>query len=125
MNTGPTGDYPIGKMRPDDKGGLNVGISCSVTRRLIIMEFGTTVTWIGVPAAEALEYAKVFRQKVKEDFGDLPYDASTLPIRVEADIKKGVVISHMPIPTNMLVANPECFLGWAEQMERAAKEILN
>lgn len=53
---GPTGDYPRGKLSPDDKGGLNI----AVTHRdgAVIINFGTPVEWFGMPPEQAIDFAK-------------------------------------------------------------------
>lgn len=48
---GPTGDYPMGKLAPDDEGGLKMRFK-TVGERLII-DFGTQVAWIGLGERDA------------------------------------------------------------------------
>ena len=123
---GPDGTYPGGgKIRPDDQGGLNAAFAVLQEHRLVAMQFGTNVTWLGLPPSNALEFAALFRQRVIAAFGELDYDPSDLPIRVVANRETNIVESHMPEPLNTLVANPEAFLGWADHLEREARKLLN
>jgi len=53
---GPTGDYPRGKLGPDDLGGLNIQVG---TRDgAVIVAFGTPVEWFGMPPDQAINFAK-------------------------------------------------------------------
>ena len=54
---GPSGDYPQGKLGPDDEGGLNVQITDK--DGAVVLAFGAPVTWIGMPPAQAIEFAKL------------------------------------------------------------------
>lgn len=53
---GPTGKFPQGKSRPDDKGGIAVGV-VHVGGRIEI-HFGTQLAWIGMNPAEARAFAE-------------------------------------------------------------------
>jgi hypothetical protein len=55
---GPTGDFPRGKLRPDDEGGLNIGIAHD-SDGTVIINFGTDVSWLGLPPDQAREFAKL------------------------------------------------------------------
>jgi hypothetical protein len=52
---GPTGDFPEGKLGPDDEGGLVVAIN--VTEGKVRVDFGTPVAWFALSHEQALEYA--------------------------------------------------------------------
>lgn len=54
MNTKPgkTGDFPRGKLNQYDEGGLNIEIG--VKDKTIMVEFGTSVKWIGLDKKTAL-----------------------------------------------------------------------
>lgn len=54
---GPTGDYPMGKLNPDDQGGIQIGITHDETGTVII-NFGTEVKWIGMPPDIASQLAQ-------------------------------------------------------------------
>ena len=77
---GPTGDFPAGKIAPQDEGGLMIGIT-SFNGRLIL-DFGKPVHSIGFTKKEALEFAKALKAR-----------AATLPkiIGEESLLKNGGV----------------------------------
>lgn len=52
---GPTGDYPDGKLGPDDEGELMMGITND--GRLVHVDFGKPVKWFAVPPDHALALA--------------------------------------------------------------------
>lgn len=71
---GPTDKFPNGKIRLDDKGELMIaiGISKDKGEKIVFMDFGVPVTWIGLNPKHAerignalLEHAKALR-KAKE-----------------------------------------------------------
>lgn len=43
---GPTGEFPAGMLRPDDKGELNLAITHTHGR--VVVLFGTEVKWLGM-----------------------------------------------------------------------------
>jgi hypothetical protein len=54
---GPTGQFPRGKLRPDDRGEL-----CShvrVERGSVVIEFGTQVSWLSLPPDAARAFASI------------------------------------------------------------------
>lgn len=58
---GPTKTYPRGKLNADDEGGLQIGIT--EQDGVIIIEFGTELRWIGMPKAQAIEFAKLIMKR--------------------------------------------------------------
>lgn len=52
---GPTGEYPAGKLTPEDEGGINFRIGTMNGR--VVMDFGTQVAWIGMLPNEARQLA--------------------------------------------------------------------
>lgn len=58
MTIGPTGKYPRGSLGPTDQGALSVGVA-SDTKGNVILNFGTEVSWIGMPPEQAVEFAKL------------------------------------------------------------------
>jgi hypothetical protein len=52
---GPTGKFPLGKLGPSDQGELSCGIS--VADELVIVRFGTVISWFALKAPEARELA--------------------------------------------------------------------
>jgi len=83
------------------------------------MNFGTTVDWIATSIADTHYQIRQFRQRIQGAFGYMSFDASTLPIRVVANVEKQIVESYFPTVVGTLVANPEVFLAWAEKLEEA------
>ena len=60
---GKTGDFPEGKISEDDEGGLKMAVGIDGTNSLVVIDFGTPVTWLSMGPDEALELAK----KIEED----------------------------------------------------------
>jgi len=52
---GPTGDFPHGKLNPDDEGGLKIAISQE--KGVVRIDFSEPTAWIGLPPNLALEFA--------------------------------------------------------------------
>lgn len=64
-NLGPTGEFPEGKLRPDDKGALNMAIG--IEKGQVIIDFGPApVTWIACGPEQALEVARLLTAKANE-----------------------------------------------------------
>lgn len=54
---GPTGEFPRGKLNPNDRGALTIGVTHDGEGNVII-NFGTDVSWIGFPPDQATQFAK-------------------------------------------------------------------
>jgi hypothetical protein len=57
---GPTGDFPHGKLNPDDEGGINVAISRHVApdgTQMVRFDFGKPVAWLSLPRDRAILFA--------------------------------------------------------------------
>jgi hypothetical protein len=57
---GPTGDYPHGKLYPDDEGGINVAIGHHTApdgTRMVRFDFGKPVAWLSLPREQAVAFA--------------------------------------------------------------------
>lgn len=63
---GATGEYPRGKMSEDDEGEIRLAIGHNGTE--VIIQFGTPVTWLGMPKSNAKE----FGEKVLKAANELP-----------------------------------------------------
>jgi hypothetical protein len=68
---GPTGDYPHGSLGPHDEGGLTIGVAHD-SKGNIIINFGTKLSWIGLPPEQAVDLARllllhagVYEMKIK------------------------------------------------------------
>lgn len=57
MKFGPTGDFPEGRLGPDDEGGLRIGITHD-TKGNVIINFGKHISWIGFGPEQAIQLAK-------------------------------------------------------------------
>jgi hypothetical protein len=62
---GPTGDYPRGKLRADDEGGIQVGVRADAEKQVVMIAFGGPVAWFGLPKAEALAFAEMIATHAK------------------------------------------------------------
>jgi hypothetical protein len=59
---GPTGDYPHGKLSPDDEGGINVALSHHFApdgSLMVRLDFGKPIAWLSLPRDEAVAFAMV------------------------------------------------------------------
>ncbi len=58
---GPTGRFPLGKLQPDDRGEL----ACAITTKngQVMLQFGTSVTWLSLPPEDARRLALVLIEK--------------------------------------------------------------
>ena len=55
---GATGDFPDGKLTPDDEGEMVLAVSSNRDARLVAMNFGEKpVKWFAIPPEQALEIA--------------------------------------------------------------------
>ena len=73
---GPTDDFPDGKVRDNDEGGLVIGFNVEVGQDgqpIVIMNFGKEVGWVGLKPdqidafCETLQHAKKQAQEVTFD----------------------------------------------------------
>lgn len=55
---GATGKYPEGSLGPGDEGALNIGVAHD-SRGNVIINFGTEVSWVGMPSAQAINFARL------------------------------------------------------------------
>lgn len=63
---GPLKSHSEGKIRSDDEGDIAIGIAADPRNRIIRIEFGTTISWLGLPANKARELAKLLVEKADE-----------------------------------------------------------
>ena len=126
IKLGATHQYSGGKpLRPGDRGGLYAKFGVVTSHPpLVAMDFGTTVNWVSMPPEDAIAKAEIFRKTIIEAFGNLAYNASTLPLSIMANRDTRQVETTFPDSVGVLVANPEVFLAWAEKLEEAAKTLL-
>jgi hypothetical protein len=55
--TGPTGDFPLGKLNEHDEGGLNIAMGPD--NGCVRIEFGMPTAWIALPPDQALAFASL------------------------------------------------------------------
>jgi hypothetical protein len=63
---GATGEYPRGKLNDDDQGEIRIAIAADMSRRLVVMDFGTPAKWIGFTPEEASNIADLLMEKVNK-----------------------------------------------------------
>lgn len=54
---GATGEFPDGQLHKDDEGELRLGIG--IEGKNVIIDFGKSIDWIGMPKANAIEFANM------------------------------------------------------------------
>lgn len=124
MAIGPDHTYPLGSpINRNDRGGLYAGFSVNKRLRLGIMQFGTVLSWLSSPPSEMITLAQTIRRMIHKEFGMLPYDKSTLPLKVVGNETVGVVEIYLPQPVETLAANPEMWLALSDVVEAAAKQM--
>jgi hypothetical protein len=124
MQIGPTGKYPLGPINPQDRGGISVAFAIIQADRLGVMHFGTALSWLAAPPIQMRAIADNIRTRCIAVFGDLPYDKSTLPIKVFANQEKGIIELRLPQTAEILAANPEMWLALAEVIDERSNELL-
>jgi len=55
---GASGEYPLGKLTPNDEGELKMAVGCEKGK--VILAFGKDVTWIGFTPEQARDLAEQF-----------------------------------------------------------------
>lgn len=55
---GPTGDFPYGKLRSDDRGALNAILAVDRKKKVIVLDFTTPVQWLAMTPKEAVTIAR-------------------------------------------------------------------
>lgn len=63
---GATGNFPKGKLNEDDEGAIKIGIAFDPTNQIVRIEFGTPVTWLGLPPEEAIQFANMILAKARK-----------------------------------------------------------
>jgi hypothetical protein len=61
---GPMGEFPKGKMRPDDDGAIRIAVMNRGGK--IVMDFGGPVAWIGFDPSEARAIAAALERNAAE-----------------------------------------------------------
>ena len=61
---GATGDFPEGKLAADDEGGIQFAIGEADGK--VVVDFGTSVHWLGMTPQQASEFASTLLNKARE-----------------------------------------------------------
>jgi hypothetical protein len=59
VKLGPTNEFPEGKLNPTDEGALLLGVAWDPKSKNVIINFGTPVSWLGLPREHAVQFAKM------------------------------------------------------------------
>jgi hypothetical protein len=54
--------FPEGKIKNDDEGALAFRIATDPEKKIVVIDFGKQVTWLGLPKAEALGLANLLKE---------------------------------------------------------------
>jgi len=120
---GPTGQYPLGRpYGQDDRGSLYAAFGIEKRSRLAMMHFGTVIQYVNVETIHALSYTQMIRKRIIDNWGYLPYDKSSLPVKVEITGDKRFVKLTVPVLCSSLAGNPEMWLALAEVIEDRLRE---
>jgi len=65
LKPGPTGNFPEGKLDDKDKGELVVAIVWSKDYELLLIEFGTSVTFLAMKPEQARNFAQLILKQVE------------------------------------------------------------
>jgi hypothetical protein len=114
---GPTGEFPKGRLNSEDRGSLCVSFTVLKDLRIAVMSFGTELQWLAFYYEQTKSIVTLIRKRIIEEFGELSYDKSTLPIKVINNREKNIIEIHLPKETQRLAANPEMWLALAEVIE--------
>lgn len=63
---GPTGKHPFGKVHEDDDGEIQMGLAADHANGTVILNFGASISWIGLYPAQAKELAQAMIAKADE-----------------------------------------------------------
>lgn len=63
---GPTGEFPKGKIAPDDNGGLRFGITAIQEKNVIVFQFGKPVSWFALYPDDIKVLIKALTEKLRE-----------------------------------------------------------
>ena len=66
LGLGATGEFPRGKITPEDEGELKMAVGIHPETGKVIVDFGKPVAWIGMEARDALQLANFIRKRALE-----------------------------------------------------------
>lgn len=64
--TGATGLFTEGQLPSDDEGELKIALSTDKRNRLVRIDFGKQVSWLGIPKQNAMELSSIIAKKAAE-----------------------------------------------------------
>jgi len=84
LKIGATGEFPDGKLTPQDEGAIQVAVISE--KGAVRINFGKPITWLGMPAKDAIGFASLVIKHAIEAANAsgevLPIEIMELPIRV-------------------------------------------
>lgn len=72
---GKTGDFPGGKLRPDDEGGVTFAVGTEKGR--VVLQFKEPVAWLGMEPEDAIAMAQALIKRARA--------VATRPLRISID----------------------------------------
>lgn len=69
---GATGEFPEGKIREDDEGEIRLAIAADPGSGNVIIDFGTAVTWLGLPPTQAIQFGQSLIEKGRSLLAEKP-----------------------------------------------------
>lgn len=63
---GPTGEFPEGKLNPDDQGEIAIRIAADAAKNVVVIDFGRPVQWVAMPPRKAAELSQLLMAKAAE-----------------------------------------------------------
>jgi len=110
---------------PGDRGGCYAAFKVLKEERLVVLNFGTDLSFVAFSTSDAELQINLFREEIYKAFGSVTSsDPRKLPIRVVPNVRKQIIVSYFSEELQVLVAEPECFLAWAAELEKASYGLL-
>lgn len=66
LGLGATGQFPGGKVSPHDEGELKLAVAADLEKKVVMIHFGKSVTWLGLDAPTTRSFITVLETKLKE-----------------------------------------------------------
>jgi len=63
---GPTGEFPEGKLGANDEGALRIGIGIHPSGKTVVIDFGKSIAWVGMPKQNAILFAETILEHAKK-----------------------------------------------------------
>lgn len=62
---GATGQFPAGKIDETDEGQIRLAVAADYQQAIVRIVFGTPLTWLGLPASEARQFAAMLVEQAE------------------------------------------------------------